>query len=249
MQADARAALAAVLLFALLAPMPGRCGVAPSDAQIHAALEKTQADPNLGVNREVRRLKWVDDQSDPKPHRNTSTLKWLASLVHWIAESARILVWVIVGLGLAALALYLTKYLGELGPRPGTAARFTPTHVRDLDIRPESLPADIGAAALALWRQAQPRAALSLLYRGMLSRLAHEHAVPVKDSSTEGDCLALARAHLPAERASYVARLVRVWQQAVYGGQEPSTAAVTELCAEFAAALSAPAPALQARPA
>ena len=46
-----------------------------------------------------------------------------------------------------------------------------PTHVRDLDIRPETLPADIGAAARQLWERGEQRAALALLYRGMLSRL------------------------------------------------------------------------------
>ena len=74
----------------------------------------------------------------------------------------------------------------------GDDAFVAPTHVRDLDIRPESLPDDIGAAARALWDRGEHRAALALLYRGLLSRLAHVHRLPIRDSSTEGDCLALA---------------------------------------------------------
>src|SRR4029079_6929748 len=72
-----------------------------------------------------------------------------------------------------------------------------PTHVRDLDIRPESPTDDIGAAARQLWDRGEQRAALALLYRGMLSRLAHVHRVPIRDSSTEGDCVELASAQLP----------------------------------------------------
>jgi hypothetical protein len=116
-----------------------------------------------------------------------------------------------------------------------------PTHVRDLDIRPESLPDDVGGAALELWERGEHRAALALLYRGLLSRLAHVHAVPIRDSSTEGDCLALAATHLPATRAAYVERLIRVWQRAVYGNVEPTEEEFHFLGATFASALDMPA--------
>ena len=87
---------------------------------------------------------------------------------------------------------------------------FPPSHVRELDIRPESLPDDIGAAALAVWERGEQRAALALLYRGLLSRLVHAHGVPIRASSTEGDCLALAQSRLAAGSAQYAARLVSV---------------------------------------
>jgi hypothetical protein len=116
-----------------------------------------------------------------------------------------------------------------------------PSFVRDLDIRPESLPNDIGGAARQLWDSGEHRAALALLYRGLLSRLVHVHRVPIKDSSTEGDCLALASAHLKdEERKVYVASLVRLWQRAVYGGEDVSTESVYALCAGFAGALDQP---------
>jgi hypothetical protein len=108
-----------------------------------------------------------------------------------------------------------------------------PTHVRDLDIRPESLPSDIGAAARQLWDSGEHRAALALLYRGLLSRLAHVHKVPIRDSTTEGDCLSLAVQHVDETRHAYVAQLVRTWQRAVYGGAEPDTATVHALCDAF----------------
>ena len=81
-------------------------------------------------------------------------------------------------------------------------------------------------------------AALSLLYRGLLSRLAHVHQVRVRESSTEGECLGLARGALPAPRSAYVALLIGTWQRAVYGGMPPQDQAVHELCARFDAELA-----------
>ena len=117
-----------------------------------------------------------------------------------------------------------------------------PSYVRDLDIRPESLPGDIGIAARALWDRGEHRAALALLYRGMLSRFAHVHSIPIRDSSTEGDCLALAATHLTQGRREYASSLVLVWQQFVYGGQNTQAATVYVLCDGFGSALDPASP-------
>ena len=124
-----------------------------------------------------------------------------------------------------------------------------PSHVRELDIRPESLPADIGAAVRELWLAGERRAALSLLYRGTLSRLVHSYAVAIGDASTEGDCVRLARAALPAPRADFVAALVHAWQLAVYGDRPLATEHVLRLCADFDRLLPDASAALAASPA
>ena len=161
-------------------------------------------------------------------------------MIGFVAQSGRALFWV----GIVALALFLVSYLVRVlsGGRDGVGeGQFvTPTHVRDLDIRPESLPPDIGAAARQLWDRGEHRAALALLYRGLLSRLAHVHKVPIRDSTTEGDCLSLAVAHLDEARHAYVTQLVRTWQRAVYGGREPDNATVYALCDAFGRTLDQP---------
>jgi hypothetical protein len=90
-----------------------------------------------------------------------------------------------------------------------------------------------------------------LLYRGLLSRLVHVYKVPIKDSSTEGDCITLASRHLDnEERKIYVSSLVRVWQRAVYGGEDIPTETVATLCDGFSRAMDPPpAPAPGAQPA
>jgi hypothetical protein len=216
-------------------------GEVPSRPEIRKALEKVADDPNLATERTVNmlRLKQRETATDePWWWRwANAAARWFGGLFGFIAESGRLLMWVLGGLGAALLVFYVTRLVRTRGlPRaPQTFA--APSHVRDLDIRPESLPDDVGAAALALWQRGEQRAALALLYRGSLSRLVHVHAVPIRASSTEGECLALARPRLAERSARYTAQLVEVWAAAVYGAREPAAGTVQALCAEFAAAL------------
>ena len=68
---------------------------------------------------------------------------------------------------------------------------------------------------------------------GALSRLVHDHAVPVRAASTEGECATLAAQHLDAQRGAFVARLIGLWQLAVYGARLPDGNAVLAVCDEF----------------
>ena len=97
---------------------------------------------------------------------------------------------------------------------------------------------DVGAAAKALWLQGEHRAAVALLYRGALSRLVHGHSLPIRDASTEGDCLALCRTALGADAFGFVETLIRVRQRLVYGHETPQAETVLALCDRFTMALS-----------
>jgi hypothetical protein len=112
--------------------------------------------------------------------------------------------------------------------------------VGTLDVRPESLPDRIGAAAQVLWLQGRHRSALSLLYRGALSRLIHGYAVPIRAAHTEAECLTLAQKGLAAEQRGFLGELVRVWQLAVYGARNPDDNRVLELCKDFDRILDPP---------
>jgi Domain of unknown function (DUF4129) len=214
---------------------------APTRQEIVAAVEKLRADPNLGVS-ETRRVLRINKSNSPQATSKVRTpdwLTWLGSAFSWLAASARMLVWVVAILLAGVLALVI-KRLIESGVASSHPIAFSlPTHVQDLDIRPESLPDDIGGAALELWERGEQRAALALLYRGLLSRLAHVHGVPIRDSSTEGDCLTLAAARLTAQRCVYASQLIRLWQRAVYGKIDPSVEEFRALSTGFAAAVDA----------
>lgn len=243
--ADTLARIAAcILLLMPLASMPAiaaqpgasqPAAASPDEAAIERALARVKADPNLTPTRSIKTLKWRT--SGPASSGSPAWLEWLTGLFRWFDQGARLVVWCAAVLLAGVLGAYIYRVVRARVARPALDAFIAPTHVQDLDIRPESLPADIGAAARRLWDRGEHRAALALLYRGLLSRLAHAHRVPIRDSSTEGDCLALAATHLDIARHEYVSGLVRVWQRSVYGHESAETTLVYALCEGFAPAL------------
>lgn len=245
--AAACAAAALALLLTLGGAMPAHSAPAtatpeaapPSDAQIEAAVNTLKDDPNLFSKRKIRTLHWIGN-SRPAPAQRPGWLAWLDELFEWLTETARVLVWAVCAVLVGILVVFLIRVVRERRDERIGVGFVAPTHVRDLDIRPESLPDDVGAASFELWRAGEHRAALALLYRGCLSRLAHVHAVPVRDSTTEGECVLLAAGHLRPDSAAYVSQLVRTWQRAVYRGEDPAADVVAPLCSGFGPALNAP---------
>jgi len=187
--------------------------------QVRAAADKVRADPNMPGTKTEKKLRFKErDEEEEEPEKKTDSLDWLRDFVRAVAEGARWLIWGLAALALAWLVVRLHRWIRVRagGARPGKAQ--LPSHVGSLDIRPESLPDDIGNAAAGLWQRGQHRPALSLLYRGALSRLVHAHAVPVRAASTEGECVALAATRLSPHAQAFFVRLVDAWQLAAYGG-------------------------------
>ena len=220
-------------------------GDPPTQAEIDKAVEAVKQDPNLAAEKSVRTLTWKEwgKSEDKQPERPTSHwpgwLDWLPNLFAWIGQASQMLVWVLIAALVGLLLLFIVRLVRDTRLETKGAKFVAPTFVQDLDIRPESLPPDIGAAARALWDRGEQRAALALLYRGMLSRLAHVYEVPIRESSTEGDCLALAERKLDVVRVAYVTQLVRTWQRFTYGGIAVEDAVAHELCAGFSQNLDA----------
>jgi hypothetical protein len=226
-----------VLLMALAAALARADGLTetalPTDAQIERAVQSLEADPNLAREQTTKVLRLGRREGGSA----ASVPEWFLHFVHWMAESIRVLMWIGIGALVLLLAGLIVRQVRVL-ERSGHARPLElPTHVRDLDIRPESLPDDIGASALALWNGGDQRAALALLYRGMLSRLVHTHAVPIEISSTEGECLALAARCLEEPPTEYVRGLVGMWQRAVYGARVPRPDEMRTACSGFDRAL------------
>ncbi len=234
-----RGLVVALLVFLCLGGMAPSAALAAEGAastreQVKAAIDKVRADPNMPGTKTEKQLRFKDrDEEAEEPEKKTDSLDWLRDFVRAVAEGARWLIWGLAALALAWLAIRLHRWMRVRagGARPGKAP--LPSHVGSLDIRPESLPEDIGNAAAGLWQRGQPRPALSLLYRGALSRLVHAHEVPVRAASTEGECVALAATRLAPEAQAFFVRLVEAWQLAAYGGRLPATAQVLALCGEF----------------
>jgi len=203
-----------------------------SAAEVASAAQAVAADAGLGGQQTIRTWRFKRDD-DEKMARRESPAPWLLELRRWLGEGGRALVWLLALAALAALIVGSRRWWSVHGQALVAASTRLPSHVRELDIRPESLPAEIGAAVRAAWLAGEHRAALSLLYRGALSRLAHGLGVPIEDSSTEGDCIRLAEATLGDERSAFAARLIGAWQLAVYGNRRLPTPLVLTLCDDF----------------
>jgi hypothetical protein len=137
-------------------------------------------------------------------------------------------------IGFAVAAVWVYRLLKSRQSAPRVAAGQGVSRVQDLDINPNSLPADVGAAALSLLEAGRTREALSLLYRGSLSRVVHRFAVAVGESFTEGEALRAVGQRLDQPRVQYFAALVALWQRVVYAAEAAAPESVAVLCREFA---------------
>lgn len=206
-------------------------GTTPSQTAIDAAVADLRHDPNLGGQTKVRTLRWVAE-ARTKPAATPPS--WLLGLFDYLGQVSGLLLWVAGALAVAAAAVWLLRMFRARIPQavevpPEAALR----RVLDLDIRPDSLPQDVGATALELLRAGRVRDSLSLLYRASLSSAVHRFGVKIGAQHTEREVLGAIRLALDEPRARYFAELVATWQQVVYAGEILAPDAVAPLCTGF----------------
>jgi Domain of unknown function (DUF4129) len=225
----------AVLLVALIACSPAaRPGTEPTSTsfsadEIQAAAAKLRADPNLGGEKKIRSLRWVDSKAQTPPNAPA----WVVGLFQFLGQSARVSLWVAGVIAAAIAAIWLIRTLFARMPAGKAQRLSTVSRVGDMDIRPDSLPEDVGAAALELLEAGRTRDALSLLYRGALSRVVHRFGVAIGESYTEREALRAVRAKLDPPRAAYFSDIVGIWQRAVYAGEAVAREPIAQLCRNF----------------
>jgi hypothetical protein len=202
-----------------------------SAATIDAAVADLGHDPNLGGQTKVRTLRWVNP-SQPQPPPTSPS--WLSGLFDYIGQFGGLLLWIVGAAGVAVAAVWILRVLKSGAPRavpaqPDVADR----QVLDLDIRPDSLPDDVSAAAIELLRAGRLRDSLSLLYRASLSSAVHRFGVSLSAHHTEREVLKAVKVALDDARARYFADLVAIRQRVVYAGEAVSPDTVLPLCGGF----------------
>jgi hypothetical protein len=204
----------------------------PTSAAVQAAVETLRHDPNLSPDKTIRSLHWVAGQKPPELPKDSPP--WIVSLFQFLAQSGSLVIWVAGAIGFAIAAVWVYRLLKSRQSAPRVTPAQGISRVQDLDIDPNSLPADVGAAALSLLQAGRTREALSLLYRGSLSRVVHRFAVAVGESFTEGEALRAVGQRLDRPRVQYFAALVALWQRVVYAAEAPAPESIAALCREFA---------------
>lgn len=172
--------------------------------------------------KETQRVLWPDMDSDPNPRLN---LGWIGALVQALMIGALIVL-------LAVLVLVLARTFGwiQWRKRRAEAAAEPVTHVFGLDVRPQSLPDDVGARARELWLAGQTTEAMGLLYRAALSRLIAGTGLEVEPGDTERDCVERVRRKGVLATAEFFERVTRAWLVCAYSRARPGDEVALELC-------------------
>jgi len=247
--------LAAVLASLLLPPTAARAaGVAapalpcqPPEFLIAMPRQADHDAAQAGVRREVAQL------------YDTDTLRGYVCREHWhfkdqgaqhpapasprydLSAWAQAVKATLIATAVVALAWLLYRYRGMLPMLRGQGTPRDPaaaSEIGGLDIRPETLPADVAGTTLQLWDAGEARAALALLYRATLSRLVEHDGLQLYRGATEGDCLRLVdvaarAARLAVHKAELTASVTQIWLDGAYGGHWPQRAALAALCANW----------------
>ena len=191
---------------------------------------------------------------NPEKEDESTFIKWLLDLLEGSEDKAvglgrlfELLLWLVM-IGLIGLLIYryrhwLSAQFVKVGP--ATKAKEKPITLFGMDVRKESLPEDVNAAALLLLQAGNKRAALALLYRASLAHLIYT-GVEIEDGFTELECLQAMKTDLQSRhnktpqdkdyissRIHYFSSLTVVWRRLAYGHFLPSEQQAHELCSSW----------------
>ncbi len=162
-------------------------------------------------------------------------LKWLLQLGNYLAQAFKVLLWAIViavtGVVIWRYRKWLATFVNRRAPRE-KPHRLQPEQLFGLQISAESLPGDVADSAERLW-PSQPREALGLLYRALLSRLLSDYQLPLKSADTEGQVLQRIAALDQPALNEFSRNLTQHWQNLAYGHQLPAAHVQQELCEQW----------------
>ncbi|RMQ45214.1 hypothetical protein ALQ04_04497 [Pseudomonas cichorii] len=176
-------------------------------------------------------------ESAPKARAggDDNPFKWLNDLLRSANVIAKVLETLLWATAIALVTLLIWRYrewfktfVGrDIGKRK--PLRDSPEQLFGLAVTAQSLPDDIASHAQRLWAS-QPREALSLLYRGLLSRLLNDYRLPLKHADTEGQVLEhVAKLNQPLLN-DFSRSLTTHWQNLAYGHRLPPAHLQQELC-------------------
>lgn len=220
------AALLGLMLCIVWMPAVSRAAEKTDPAQV---IREVKADGDFKVHTVIERI--------PKERKSRWNLDWLrlGGAAEWLGK---VVMFVVVASLLTALVwliwtnrhLFLVRRIGG-----GNAAGDSPTArvVMGLAVSPETLPDDVPAAALALWRQGRHHEALGLLYRGAISRVIEAGRVEIRESDTEGDCLRRVEQAGSAAQPDYFRGITGAWTRLAYAGRRPEDLEVETLCRQW----------------
>ena len=160
----------------------------------------------------------IDEESEPVDG------ELLEQIVLFIARLLEGLLWLSPLLIMLMVYKYRHYWLPWLQGRSIKQQEQTiPDTVFGLDIRQHALPKDISLAANQMWQSGHHRDAVSLLYRGALSRLFSQSKIELPPGATEQDCLQQVSNNCSAELSHHFSELTRLWVLIAYAHRLPES--------------------------
>jgi hypothetical protein len=204
----------------------------PHDEAFSRDVARAYRDPDLAPTRRVESWQ-LRDRKDAPPSR-WRLPDWLLGVGEVVGGAIGLVgeygLWLLFGVLVALLLWRLPAWLPWVHELVVRDEAPTPV-LEHPDAVVERLPDDVPAAVRRLWGAGQPRAALALLYRASVERLAERLGRPLPPGATEAECLRRARS-LPEQAArDAFAHVVRAWQGAAYGHRLPDDATLDALLA------------------
>lgn len=219
------AAMVGVLLWLVCAPALLHAQQPHDDKEVQATLQEVLSRPEFKEHSRTQSM-WVPDNLSGGP--GAPALEWLGPVFYGIGISLLgVLIYFVVRWAMQNRHIF--DYSGGLknsGPQG-------PRILMGMDIASENLPDDIVGAARAAWAAGRLREAVSLLYRGSLSRLVEQQRLPIRDSDTEDDCLQHVAQAGDGPVTSFFRQLTLVWVRAAYAGREAQAPEFDRLCSTW----------------
>ncbi len=154
------------------------------------------------------------------------------------ANIIELFLWGVGGLIVCILLYQLHKYreyfLNIIKPAEDDKDEI-PSEIFGLDITPRSIPDLLSDEVLKLWGEGEFMQAISLLYRGYLSKLTHEFNVDIRISYTENDCLLAAKKMIAnnKEVLQLFTQISQIWLKSAYAHQLPNKDEVIDCCRDW----------------
>ena len=230
----------ACLALALLLPATPGWAADAAPPPVRQTVDAVLAQPVFGQPKEDWEWRLIPPAPAAPNAAVTAWAKLLEALVRGLAAVGKGAVGLLAVIAAALFAYLLWRSRQTFWPRnPVNAVSAEPLF--GFDLRPAALPADVPAAARAALARGEVSVALSLLYRGALSALIHQHQAEFRAGDTEDDCLRRSQPYLSAAAQAYFATLLYAWQISAYAGQLPPADTLERLCSAWAGHFGAPA--------
>lgn len=209
--------------------------------RVRKQLDALYATPELGGYECVRTWQ-PKDRAAKKEKEDRPKLEPPDLDLPLLAAALKVLL-IAAAIGLVAWLLY--RYRDRLPRFRARDDAPLATEIGGLDIRAESLPADVAGDVRALWAAGRTRAALALLYRATLSHLVSDDRLDVRQGDTEADCLRRARLSqqgggITRARLDVTVTATSLWMAGAYGDRWPDDATLHACCDAWQAQFGQP---------